>query len=225
MWCLRTQVGPGCRGRGDRGDVAWGKPVTPAGMPMRAAGGACISSAHGRPAHCLPGRGGGRRGAAPCLPGGTGADACADMHGVPCPCCPFRHQTPQPALPMPPPPRRPPLPSRGPDRADLGIGIDGGSFMTIQNVTFTSTRPTNATYPWTGNKGIWLKVGGPVTRTRPPETRPATAPSRGGPVTHWNGMETPCGVVWRGAPGLAAGMTARSDGRRHRRRAPCTLQS
>jgi hypothetical protein len=44
------------------------------------------------------------------------------------------------------------------ENADIGLVMDGTSFNTVQNVTFTSTRPVNATAPYAGGKGIWLKV-------------------------------------------------------------------
>lgn len=51
------------------------------------------------------------------------------------------------------------------ENADFGLAFDVSEFNSVQNVHFTSTRPTNpkstgATIPtkWTGGKGIWLKV-------------------------------------------------------------------
>lgn len=44
------------------------------------------------------------------------------------------------------------------ENADLAIAMDGCSFNTVQNVTFTSTRPKAATHPYFGGKGIWLKA-------------------------------------------------------------------
>ncbi|KIZ02519.1 hypothetical protein MNEG_5438 [Monoraphidium neglectum] len=43
------------------------------------------------------------------------------------------------------------------ENADLGIILDGCSFNTVQNVTFTSARPTNPLNPYYGGKGVWLK--------------------------------------------------------------------
>lgn len=44
------------------------------------------------------------------------------------------------------------------ENAELGVAFDSGSFSNIENVTFRSTRPTNATIPFTGSRGLWLKA-------------------------------------------------------------------
>lgn len=46
------------------------------------------------------------------------------------------------------------------DNAELGVAFDSASFNTVDNVTFTSTRPTDTVQPYTGSHGIWLKVRG-----------------------------------------------------------------
>lgn len=45
------------------------------------------------------------------------------------------------------------------ENAELGVAFDTASFNTVDNITFTSTRPTTAGNPYTGAYGIWLKVG------------------------------------------------------------------
>lgn len=44
------------------------------------------------------------------------------------------------------------------ENADIGIVLDGASFVTIQNVTFNSARPRSTAHPYYGGKGIWLKA-------------------------------------------------------------------
>lgn len=44
------------------------------------------------------------------------------------------------------------------ENADIGIILDGSSFVTIQNVTFNSARPPHPNHPYSGGKGIWMKV-------------------------------------------------------------------
>jgi hypothetical protein len=57
------------------------------------------------------------------------------------------------------------------ENADIGIVMDGASFNTIDNVTFTSGRPRSAAHPYFGGKGIWLKVVGGGGGRRAPPTR------------------------------------------------------
>jgi hypothetical protein len=45
------------------------------------------------------------------------------------------------------------------ENADIGIIMDGTSFNTVQNVTFTTARPKHDLHPYFGGKGIWMKVG------------------------------------------------------------------
>lgn len=45
------------------------------------------------------------------------------------------------------------------ENAEFGVAFDSGSFNTVENVTFRSNRPTDATMPYTGGRGIWNKVG------------------------------------------------------------------
>eukprot|EP00882_Tetradesmus_deserticola_P020278 GHRQ01021881.1.p1 GENE.GHRQ01021881.1~~GHRQ01021881.1.p1 ORF type:complete len:122 (-),score=37.41 GHRQ01021881.1:646-1011(-) len=44
------------------------------------------------------------------------------------------------------------------ENAEFGVAFDGGSFNSVENVTFRSTRPTDAAMPYTGSRGIWNKV-------------------------------------------------------------------
>jgi hypothetical protein len=44
------------------------------------------------------------------------------------------------------------------ENAELGVSFDSGSFNGVENVTFRSTRPTDAAMPYTGGRGIWNKV-------------------------------------------------------------------
>jgi hypothetical protein len=44
------------------------------------------------------------------------------------------------------------------ENAEFGVSFDSGSFNTVENVTFRSTRPTDAAMPCTGGRGIWNKV-------------------------------------------------------------------
>ncbi|WIA08908.1 hypothetical protein OEZ85_008326 [Tetradesmus obliquus] len=43
------------------------------------------------------------------------------------------------------------------ENAEFGVAFDSGSFNTVENVTFRSSRPTDATMPYTGGRGIWNK--------------------------------------------------------------------
>ncbi|WIA28982.1 hypothetical protein OEZ86_011499 [Tetradesmus obliquus] len=43
------------------------------------------------------------------------------------------------------------------ENAEFGVAFDSGSFNTVENVTFRSNRPTDATMPYTGGRGIWNK--------------------------------------------------------------------
>ena len=43
------------------------------------------------------------------------------------------------------------------ENADIGVVLDGTSFVTVQNVTFTSSRPKSASHPYFGGKGVWMK--------------------------------------------------------------------
>lgn len=43
------------------------------------------------------------------------------------------------------------------ENAELGVAFDTCSFNTVDNVTFTSVRPTDG-IKYTGSYGIWLKV-------------------------------------------------------------------
>jgi hypothetical protein len=46
------------------------------------------------------------------------------------------------------------------ENAEIGVILDTTSFVTVSNVTFTSSRPrSSGAHPYTGAKGIWLKVG------------------------------------------------------------------
>eukprot|EP00879_Flechtneria_rotunda_P032519 GHRR01035736.1.p1 GENE.GHRR01035736.1~~GHRR01035736.1.p1 ORF type:complete len:835 (+),score=148.35 GHRR01035736.1:180-2684(+) len=43
------------------------------------------------------------------------------------------------------------------ENAEFGVAFDSGSFNTVENVTFMSTKPTSASNPYTGTRGIWNK--------------------------------------------------------------------
>lgn len=44
------------------------------------------------------------------------------------------------------------------ENAEFGVAFDSGSFNTVENVTFKSTRPISGAMPYTGSRGIWNKV-------------------------------------------------------------------
>ncbi|KAF8072832.1 hypothetical protein HT031_000492 [Scenedesmus sp. PABB004] len=56
------------------------------------------------------------------------------------------------------------------ENAELGVVFDSGAFNSVENVTFTSTRPVTPAAPFTGTRGIWNKA-----RRRP--GRPARPPA------------------------------------------------
>lgn len=92
-------------------------------------------------------------------------DACLPLcQTLPCCCWQWAASPPNPGPPFPThlrlcltPPRQ--IRNVVIENADMGIVMDGTSFNTIQNVTFTSSQPTHPDHSYYGGKGIWLKVG------------------------------------------------------------------